>query len=254
MLNYVHMNDRRISWRAPLYLFLTAVSAAFHYNSTVSLAALFFMLLMRALLECQPGEGAEGALFAAFALLGLFALLLPQMLFLLPLFVIYMLVVNLSGARRWLSALLGLIMPFWFLFGVLYVCPDFAGYVPSVSSVSEDLSLGDFSEVTPLRLLFAVAELGIMLPAIVLFATSLVPGKPHLRRRMLFVMLSNCLIFVLSWFSEANYELLYAWRLPGVAIMAAYLFTVKLTRLTNVYFIFIMVFWLAIGVFGLWTD
>ncbi len=254
LLARLHLSERRVYWMAPLYLLLTAITVTCHYNATVAASTLLFMLLMSSLLSCQPGENARGALFSAFALLCLFSFLQPQFLFLLPLFVVYMLVVNLTGAREWLSALLGLLMPFWFLFGLQYVWPSLAGYLPTLKELAAQLSFPSLAGITPVRVLSSVAELGIMLPAIVLFAGSSVPGKPYLRKRLLFVMLANSLLFVLSWMSGPGYGMLFAWRVPGIALLASYLFTLKITRLSNIYFIVAILFWLAIAILDIWMK
>lgn len=254
MLGSIHLYERRISWFAPLYLLLTASAVRLHYDVEVAVSTLLFVFLMKMLLACQPNERAAGSLFSAFALLCLSSFFLPQCVFLLPLFVVYMSVVGLTGVRMWLSAALGFFMPFWFLAGTLYVWPEFAGYVPPLVTYVEELSIMDFAEIGTFRILYAVAELGIMLPAMALFAASSVPGKPHLRKRLLFVMLANAVLFALSWFSGSNYELLYAWRVPGVAIMLSYLFSSKVTRLSNVYFIVVLLYWLILMVLDVWLN
>lgn len=254
ILGMLHLHERRISWFTSLYFFLSAASLFIHNDVVSAVSAVLFIALMAALMACQPGDDAEGALFAAFSLLGLLSFLLPQFLFLLPLFVAYLLIANISGLKRFLAAMLGLILPFWFLFGITYAWPEVAESIPAIDRVSGCLAFPAVIEFTPLRLLLLVAELGVMLPAMMVFATSSVPSKPLLRRRLLFMLVANSYLLLLSIFSAPNFDMLYAWRVPGTAVFASYLFSLKVTRYSNIYFVLFFIFWLAIAVFSVWAN
>ena len=254
ILGMLHLHERRISWFTSLYFFLSAASLFIHNDVVSAVSAVLFIALMAALMACQPGDDAEGTLFAAFALLGLLSFLLPQFLFLLPLFVAYLFIANIFGLRRLMAAVLGLILPFWLLFGITYVWPEVAEYIPAIDSISGCLAFPIIIEFTPLRLLLSVTEFGVMLPAMVIFATSSMPSKPFLRRRLLFMMVTNAYLLLLSLFSAPNFEMLYAWRMPGTAVMASYLFSLKVTRYSNIYFVMFFIFWLAIAVLSVWAN
>lgn len=254
ILGMLHLHERRINWLTSLFFFLAAVSLFMHNDVVSAVSALLFIAVMSALLVCQPGEDTEGALFAAFALLGLLSFLLPQFLFLIPLFLLYLFVANIFGLRRFLAAMLGLILPFWFLFGVTYVWPEVSELVPSGESVLCSLAFPEVIEFTPLRILLPVTEFAVMLPAMMVFATSSVPSKPFLRRRLLFIMIANTYLLLLSFLSALNFDMLYAWRMPGIAILASYLFSLKVTKYSNIYFVTIFILWLAIAVFSVWVN
>lgn len=249
-----HLHESRIHWLAPLYLFVTSVSMSIHYDVTASVSTLLFMLLMRELLACQPGDGSAGSLFTAFALLGLLSFALPQFISLLPLLLVYVSVANMSGIKNIMAAALGLLLPFWLFFGTMYVWPGITVAMPSWNGFVATMNLSSIADITPLRLVAMVMEMGIMLPVIGLFVRSSVPSKPHVRRKFLFVMIVNVWLLLLSCISASNFELLYAWRVPGIAVMASYLFSFKATRLSNVYFILVFLFWILMAVFSIWTG
>lgn len=254
ILGMLHLHERRISWFTSLYFFLISVSVSIHCDIVCAVAAVLFMTAMTALLSCHPGEGAEGGLFTAYALLGFMSCLLPQFLFLLPLFVVYLFVANVFGIRRFLAAMLGLLMPFWFLFGIIYIWPRVAAVVPASDVLLQCLAFFDVVQFTPLKILLLVTELAIMLPAMTMFVGSSVPSKPFLRRRLLFIMITNSYLLVLSIVSAPNFEMLYAWRVPGIAVLASYLFSQKVTKLSSIYFLIISIMWLAVAVFGIWVN
>lgn len=249
-----HLHESRIHWFVPLYLFVVAVSMPIHYDVVASVSTLLFVHLMRELLSCQPGESVAGSLFTAFALLGILSFLLPQFLFLLPMMLIYLFFANISGIKNIMAAILGLLLPFWLLFGLMYVWPGVVVALPAWESSFAAMTLSGIADITPLRLMLLIMELGIMFPVIALFVRSSVPSKPHVRKKFVFVIIVNAFLLLVSCVSAANFELLYAWRVPGIAVMASYLFSLKVTRLSNVYFIVIFVFWIVIAAFGVWMS
>ena len=254
ILGMLHLHERRISWLTPLLFFLAAMSLFIHNDVVSAVSAILFIAVMAALLACQPGEDTEGSLFAAYALLGLLSLILPQLVFLLPLFVVYLFVANIFGPRRLLASMLGLLMPFWFLFGITYMWPGLSGYISGLDSILSCLAFLAAVELTPLRIVLLMTELGIILPAIAMFAGSSVPGKPFLRRRLLFIMITNTYLLLLSLLSAPNFEMLYAWRIPGTAVLSSYLFSLKVTRYSNIYFVLFFIFWLTIAVLSVWEN
>lgn len=254
MLGVLNVHERRIRWLAAVFLLQISVSVFLHYNAVAALSSLLFAIAIALLFNCQPGEGVEASLFVAFASLGIFSLLMPQFLYILPLFMAYVPIAKISGIKRFLAALLGMFMPFWFLFGTMYVWPGIADAVPSVGSFLASVAFLEIVNITPLRLVLLVMELLILLPAAILFARSSVPSKPHLRKRLMFVMVANAYLLLLSWLSGPNNDILYSWRVPGCALMLSYILSFKATKVSNIYFITVFVFWLAIAFVSIWMN
>lgn len=252
IVGFVHLFERRTNWLPALFVWLVAVSLL-QYGDIVSAFSTFLVSVAVALLlYCQPGGMLERPIYTIFAIVGFSAFILPQFLYLLPLLVIGLLVGNVFSIKRALAALLGVLTPFWLFYGIGYVYPE-AGvlFLPLDSWMASAFTVS-IAEPTPYRLLVLAMELMVMLPAMVVFASSPLPSKPLLRRRILFIILLHIYLLLFSWLSSDNFGLFYAWRLPAVAIMASYLFTVKQTRAMNIYFLIINVVWLSIAVIGLW--
>ena len=252
MLSSLYLSERRIHWLTALYIWIVSLSLFAHGNMVWAVSALLFMVLLTMLFMCQPASRIEGSLFAAFAVLGLASLLLPQFLLLLPLGVVYMLSVNIMSLKSFLAALLGFAAPFWLVYGTVYVYPSAEIILYPFNEGIDELLTLSVAEPRPIRLLLTLMELGIILPAAVLFVGSSVPGKPLLRRRLSFVMLTSVWLLILSWLYAGSFELFYMWRTPLIAIMASYLFTLKVTKVANIYIVFINILWLAVAAFSIW--
>lgn len=252
MLSSLYLSERRIHWLTALYIWIVSLSLFAHGNMVWAVSALLFMVLLTMLFMCQPASRIEGSLFAAFSVLGLASLLLPQFLLLLPLGVVYMLSVNIMSPKWFMAALLGFAAPFWLVYGTVYVYPPAEIILHPFNEAIGGLLTLSVAEPRPIRLLLTLMELGIILPAIVLFVGSSVPGKPLLRRRLSFVMLTSVWLLILSWLYAGSFELFYMWRTPLIAIMASYLFTLKVTKVANIYIVFINILWLAVAAFSIW--
>lgn len=254
LLGNLMLFGQRVRWLATLFLWLVAVSLSLHTSVVIAFSTLLFMVAVAMLFACQPGEAQEGRLYTAFAFLGLAILLLPQFALLLPMFVAYMFIVNVFGFKRLLAAILGLATPFWLLYGGVYVFPDAEFLLfPFIAGV-EHLFDFDIAEPTVLRVLLLIMELSVLLPAAAVFASSSVPGKPLLRRRLLFLMLTNIFLLLLSWLSEPLFALLYAWRMPGIAVFASYMFQIKVNKAYNIYFIYINILLSAVAAVSVWVN
>lgn len=252
LLNSLYILERRIHWLTTLYLWIVALSLFTHGNVVWALSGLVFMVLSGMLFQCQSAVRVESSLLAAFSVLGFASLLLPRFLVLLPLGLVYMFVANMMSLKRSLAALIGFVTPFWLVYGTVYVYPGTDVLLSAFYGGLDILFAFSVPEIQFLRLLVTVSELGILLPAVVVFIGSSVPGKPMLRRRLSFIMVACACLMLLSWFSGDEFGLYYVWRTPGMAVLASYLLTLKVTRITNVYFVIINILWLAVAAFSIW--
>lgn len=252
LLSSLYISERRIHWLTTFYLWIAALSLFTHANVLWAVSGLIFMVFLTMLFVCQSVVWVEGLLFAAFATLGFASLLMPQFLLLLPLGITYMSMMNVMGVKRIMAAILGIVTPLWLVYGTVYVYqPADVLLIPLIAGIHSLMSVS-FAEPLPIRLLLTFADLAVLLPAAVLFAGSPVPGKPILRRRLEFLMLTCVWLMLLSWLYGNDFGLFYVWRLPAIAILASYILTLKVNKATNVYFVFINLLWLAVAAFSIW--
>lgn len=246
--------DRRIHWFLSLFFWLSSVSFFVHGSVAYSFSLLFFQLVLHRLFACRQEEDCRYVLFGAFSVFGLATMLFPQFLMLLPIFVCYLLMTALIGKKELWSILLGLLTPYWFLFGFDYIFPnvvqqsDFfiAPFVYMLSVMSVTLSLTDMLLLLPMLL--------VLLPFAFIFSNSSTPGKPLLRKRLRFFALQNLYLMILALLYSQDFILYYIWSLPSVAVMLTYIFSLNITRFSRLYFVFINIVWLALVPFCLWLK
>ena len=246
--------DRRVRWVGALYLCMVAVLLFANGNSILALSSLLVVLSLVILFACQHSANPIGLLYTAFMILGIITFVTPFVLYLVPLYLAYCFFVNIFSPRGLLASLLGLLTPFWLVLGTEYVLSGNGALADNVIAginTAFSFSTGGKSLLSIILLAFALL---LMLPAITTFIGSAFPAKPFLRRRLSFIMVADAYLLLLCCIVGDGAVLFYFWQLPCLAVLAAYLFSGKETKLMNVYFIFINIILVAIATQMLWLK
>lgn len=254
LLTHIYLFERRLPFLMPLFMWLASVQFLLHADYLIALSLLFFLLAVAQLLSCSQNKGQERGIYAAFAILSFSSLFLFQFTYIIPLFFIYLWIADIFNLKNLFAAILGVVTPYWLLFGTLYV-------IPSLGEILIPLKYGVLNMLSPATLdlsphewITLAVEFIVWGVALFTFFASSLPAKQLLRRRLLFIFIVNIYLQIVSFVLPQDYMLLLAWRLPGLAIMSAYVFSMKVTRLSNIYFIAINTVWLAIAALCLWNG
>lgn len=254
MMSSWYVFDRRIHWFLPLFFCLSSMSLPVHGCIAYSLSLLFSLLVLHRVFACSMGGDCRYTLFSAFALFGLATMLFPQFIMLLPVFFFYISMTSLTIKQIVFPVLLGLLTPYWFLFGIDYIFPNvveqnnfFTAPFLYISSVTSDVSKLS-------NLIYLAVELLVLIPFVIRFINSATPGKPLLRKRLRFFALQNLYLMLISVLYSQDFLLYYIWSLPALAVMLTYIFTLPITRFSRYYFIFINIIWLVMMPFSLWLK
>lgn len=252
LLNHIYLFERRVPYLPHIFLWLVSVQMFLHPDCVIAPTLLFFLLAAAQLMSCSQEQGQQRVVYGAFAILSFSSLFFLQFIYLFPLFLIYLWVGNVYSAKNLFAALLGVATPYWLLFGTLFVAPSLDGLLLPQK-------MGLLNLLTPATLSFSLqqlvtlaTEMLVLVVAVSLFFTSSLPAKPLLRRRLLFVFITNVYLLLFSFALPQDYALLLAWRLPGDAVMAVYVFSMRVTRLSNIYFIVLNILWLVTALLCLW--
>ena len=254
LLGQLYVLERRAQWLPSLFMWFTAVFMFVQPCYTVALSVLLLLLSVAQLLSCVADKGQERAVFGAFAMLSFSSLLCVQSVLLLPMFFAYMFISRVTGWRNFMAALLGVATPWWLLLGTVYMFPSLSVMLQPLSSSGEALvSFTGFS-CPPVFYAWVAVEFVVWAVATYIFASSFYPAKTLLRRRFLFFILLNVYLMLLTFAVPHNFLLFLVWRMPGLAIMASYIFAMKVTKLSNIFFISLNAVWLLIAFVCLWIG
>lgn len=246
--------DRSVKWKGALYLWFTALSTFVNGDVAIASASLLFMASMMLLFLCQHSANPVGLFYTSFMLLGTLCFVTPYSLYFIPLYLLFCSITNTFSPRGVAASLLGLATPFWFVFGVVYVFPSLDVLPELLSENFATVFDVHFPTFTLLDLLLLVFVLAVLLPATYTFVGSASPAKPLLRRRLSFVIVANIYLLLLYAIVGHGAGLFYMCLLPFVAILASYLFSMKETKLSNVYFVLVNAIMIAVATFELWLK
>lgn len=247
--------DKRVQWVGALYFCMVAILPFANGNGILALTSLLLVRSLVALFACnQYGANYIKLLYTVFMILGFMTFVTPFVLYLIPLYLVYCLFVNVFSVRLFLASLLGLLTPFWIILGTEYVFGGSGVLADSVLTginAAFSLSVGGNSHLSIILLVFALM---LMLPAVATFVRSAYPTKPHLRRRLSFIMVADAYLLLLYCFVGNGAMLFYFWQLPFLTVLATYLFSGKQTKRINLYFIVVNIVMLAIATQSLWLK
>lgn len=252
MMSSWYVFEKRIRWFLSVCFCLPSFSVFLHGSLVNAFSLLFLLLVVYSLFECMQGEDNRRPLFSSFAVFASAAVLYPQFVVLLPVLLVYVLMVGTRGAREIFSILLGILLPYWSLFGVEFIFPEIEGVLnPQKDSLAYISSVAVALPSLPHAVLLSVGVL-VLLPFVVTFSRSAVPGKPLLRKRLLFLAMMDFYLMALSLLYPNDYELYYIWSLPAMGVMISYLYSVGTNVFARYYFIVINIIWLALVPLSLW--
>ncbi len=250
----LYIFDHRIRWQFPLLLFLPGVSIFVHGCVEPALSLLLFLLVLYRLFSCTQGKDNRYTLFSAFLLFGLATMLYPPFIMLLLPFVLYVAMLSLAGVKEVLAILLGLLTPYWFLFGVDYILHDTIGTAGLFEAPLGYLKSIEFQFPSLFGSIVLLAELSVLLPFVLLFSGSASPGKPLLRKRLRFFALFEAYLLLLELLCGSDFNIYYIWSLPVTGIMLTYIYSLKNTLFSRYYFVVINIIWLLMVPFSLWLK
>lgn len=252
MLSSWYLFDRRIHWFLSLVFFLPSVSLFVHGCPEQAFSLLFSLLVQYRLFSCNQGEDNRYGMFTSFALFGLSTMLFPSCIMLLFPFVLYITMSSLVRVKELFSILLGLLTPYWFLFGFDYIFPGIALWDDFVTAPFAYIASPAMRLPSLYNVLLVAFELLVLVPFCLLFARSATPGKPFLRKRLNYFAILELYLIVVSLLYSHDFLLYYIWSLPIMGIMLAYIFSLGITRFSRIYFIVVGIALMAMIPLGLW--
>ncbi len=253
MASYVVL-ERRVAWQSCMMMLVA--SMAFNVQSDAS--AFFSMLLPVAviglLFRCDTLSEVVHTLYTLFLVATAFALFFPQMFMMLPLLLLYPAFSGKLSAKAFFAALLGIATPLWIAAALIYLFPSLSPLLDSPCEALAALWQVPRVALSPAKLLLFVAEFVVVLPAMIHFFVTASIGRTHLRRRMIFCIVFDVVLWLAGWLRPELLMFFFVWRLPIYSLLSAYFFSVLPPKMSNVYIISSLLLWLAAYIVGIWIG
>lgn len=246
--------EHRATWQPVVMLWVISTTFGIQCDAVAAFTLLLFVVAVWLLYRIDEVADVRHQLYTVFAIVATYTLLFPQFLLLLPFLFIYPTMCSKLNIRTFSAALLGMVTPLWVVGALLYLFPQlqplFDGFKEHLSSFLQAPRV----VVTPSMIVRLCAETAITIPAMVHFAVTATVGRIYLRRRMIFGMLLYVVLWLAGWLQPQLYTLLFIWRLPMIAMLAAYIFPALPVKTSNIYMLSTLLLWAVSAIIELWIG
>ena len=246
--------ERRVAWQSCMMMLVA--SMAFNVQSDAS--AFFSMVLpvvvIGLLFRCDTLNDVVHTLYTLFLVATALALIFPQLLIMLPLLLLYPAFSGKLSAKAFLAALLGFATPLWIVVALVYLFPSLSPLIDSPREAVAALWQIPRVALSPAKMVLFVAEFVVALPAMIHFFVTASIGRTHLRRRMIFCIVLDVVLWLAGWLRPELLVFFFVWRLPIYSLLSAYFFSVLPPKMSNVYFISSLLLWLVADIVGIWIG
>ena len=246
--------ERRMTWQSTLMLWIAATTFGIQADVPAAFTLLLFVVVVGLLYYSDAVADARRMLYGIFALVTAISLFFPQFIILLPLLLLYPATNNSLTIKSFFASLLGVATPVWVVAALFYLFPQLQPLLDGTREQLATLLQAPRVAVTPSMLLRLGVELAVTIPAIIHFCFTATVGRIYLRRRMIFGMTLYAVLWLAGWLQPQLYTLFFIWRLPMMAMLAAYIFPALPPKTSNVYMLSTTLLWAASAIVELWIG
>ncbi len=241
----------RASVQTSLYFVFIAVCPFLQQLHVGEFVAIAFLLSIYFLFKSYQCHRSSAYLFHSFVFMGIGSLLFPQLAFLIPVWLIGAYNLRSLNMRSFFAALLGWIMPYWFLFAHAYYYGEMELFYKPFIDLTRFQPI-DFATV-PLPDILTAAFLFILyaVSSIHCFVTSY-QDKIRTRSYLRFLILIDFCFFVLLVLQPAHIACLLSILPVGVGILVGHLFVLTNNKASYLFFIFSLFSLIFLYCFNLW--
>ena len=246
--------ERRMTWQSMMMMWYAATTFGIQLDVPAALTLLLFVVVIGLLYRCDEVVDARHLLYSIFAIVTTIALFFPQFIILLPLLLLYPATSSKLTIKSFFATLLGVVTPVWLVAALVYLFPQLQPLLDRSKEQFATLLQAPRVVVTPSMLLRQGVELAVTVPAIIHFCFTATVGRIYLRRRMIFGMALYAVLWLAGWLQPQLYSLYFIWRLPVMAMLAAYIFPALPPKTSNIYMLSTIILWAATAIVELWIG
>lgn len=234
-----------------LFLLLYAVVPQLHEWSVSCFMAPLFVLMLFSLLQSYESNTAPTSIFHAFLCLGLMGLIVPCMVWIAPLVFLHTFSLRSSGARTFLAGLIGLSLPYWFMYCYGLYIDDTEWFFPYLTRLVQPVSPGYTLLSAEHFVIFGVVALMYIVYSIHYWQSDY-KDKVQTRTSLHVVFWMGVWAFILALIQPVYlYALLPVIFVP-TAILGGHLFALTFSRSVRIVFYATIILLAAIPFYCLW--
>lgn len=222
----------------------------FHISNLVPPA--FIIALFQLFRSYESGQ-ASGSIFHAFFFIGLGSLAFPQLLYFAPLFYISMISFRSLSAKTFFAGLIGLIVPYWFLFGYTFYYDKMELFYHPLQSLIQFEPIR-YTGFTPNQIIsWGTVTLISLICSVHYFMVSYL-DKTRTRLFLSFLIAVEAWTYTLGLLQPQHFNVLLQLQIIIMSILAGHLFTLTRNRFSGIFFIITFVILITLAIYNLWMQ
>lgn len=243
----------RTTLHVSFYFIFTSVCIFIHNFCADIFIPLFILLSLIHLFSGYENNKASGHIFSSFLYLTISGLISQIFFFYIPIYILSMIGLRCANLKYFLSALIGIITPFWILFVYSFWFDKMYFFYKPILNVANINPLL-FSRTTSTEIISMVLISILSLVAIFHYFSSSFSEKTQTRAYILFLIVIEIWTLLLSLINPESLTNLIQVNILCSSILLGHFFTITRSFITNIFFIISIVTIISLATYNIWIQ
>lgn len=241
----------RTTLPACIYWYLISIFFFIHTFEWSNFAPLAFLLSIFNLFMGYESSKAPIHVFHAFFFLGLGSLAFPQLIYFTFLLIISTITFRAMNAKSFFASILGLLTPYWFLFGYAFYQNEMPVFYTLVKEIYHFYPIHYF-EIQATEIIAGIFSTILLVISSLHYFQVAYLDKTRTRIFLSFIAFSGWWTTLFMILQPQHLHVLLPIQLISSAFLAGHLFTLTRNRFSNILFIVTFILFIALTIFYLW--
>ena len=243
----------RTSLPSSLFLFFSASMLFLQTKMPICMLPALFMLMLFGLFKSYESKYASTTIFHAFLWISISSLIVPCIIWIVPLLFIHMIGLRSLTGKTFFAGLIGLGLPYWFLFAYSLYANRLEWFRALMGKPFQFLPI-DYTQIAINQWISYGITLVLLTIYIFLYTQSAYKDKVQTRIYLQATCWIGCWICILMFLQPQYINALLPIVLLVEAILGAHLFALTYNRITRILFYFTLFSYFAICSFNVWMH
>lgn len=243
----------RTSFQSSLFLLLYTASPFLYVHGYSYAIPCLFLVVLGMTFACLENKHASKSVFNAFLALGVITLIEPYFIWLVPVMYLLLGYMRSLGGKTFFAGLMGLCLPYWYLWGYAAVADDYSVLLPRLRAFASFEAI-DYSCLAVNQLAtWGVVLLLSVVSSVHTYAASY-KENVHTRLMLHVVIFSGIAVHLMILLQPQHFTALMSLQTVLCAITAGNMFSLTFTPATRIFSFFTAGVWLALCTLNLWMH
>ena len=243
----------RTSLPVSIYGWMATALFFLHPFEWINLIPLVFILSVFQLFRSYESSSPTNPIYHTFLFIGLGSLLFPQIIYFLPLFWGSMIPFRAMNGRSFLASLIGIITPYWFLFGYAFLYDKMELFLTPLQEMIHFYPL-DYSQLSSAEILSWGMITLLLLISGIHYVQIAYMDNTRTRIYHSFLVFAGFWASIFSFLQPVHLHELMPIQLVCMAFLSGHLFSLTRNRFSGILFVVIFVAFILLMIYNLWMQ